>query len=73
MFLRLRRCSWCGPCRSIAPLFAEMASTHGGDVTFVKIDVDDNAKTAEEVRDDEGNGSDSGGRPARRSPAHPPS
>ena len=41
-------CSWCGPCRAIAPVFSDLA-TKNADVTFVKIDVDDNTATAEEV------------------------
>ncbi|MCB2223656.1 MAG: TlpA family protein disulfide reductase [Actinobacteria bacterium] len=33
--------SWCGPCRSEAPLFREAAAQAGGDVRFVGIDVRD--------------------------------
>ena len=42
--------AWCGPCRAIAPVFSELAANNT-DVVFVKIDVDENAATAEEVCD----------------------
>lgn len=31
--------SWCGPCKAIAPLFEELASTNP-DMVFIKVDVD---------------------------------
>eukprot|EP01079_Euglenida_sp_SAG-EU17-18_P000822 gene822-2549_t len=34
--------SWCGPCKMIAPKFAEFAEKYPGAV-FVKVDVDDNS------------------------------
>ena len=42
--------SWCGPCKAIGPHFLSLAEKHGQAVRFVKIDVDDNGATAEEVR-----------------------
>lgn len=34
---------WCGPCRRIGPLFANLASTHAEDtaLVFLQVDVDD--------------------------------
>ncbi|KAG0472373.1 hypothetical protein HPP92_016919 [Vanilla planifolia] len=39
--------SWCGPCRIIAPLFAELAKRFV-DVLFLKVDVDELKPVAEE-------------------------
>jgi thioredoxin 1 len=35
---------WCGPCRAIAPVFAEVASKFAGKVTFAKMNVDENTQ-----------------------------
>uniref|UniRef100_A0A7S3PC09 Thioredoxin domain-containing protein n=1 Tax=Amphora coffeiformis TaxID=265554 RepID=A0A7S3PC09_9STRA len=37
--------TWCGPCKMIAPLFAEL-SENMPDVVFLKVDVDENPDTA---------------------------
>lgn len=36
---------WCGPCKMIAPIYAKMAAEQP-DVTFAKVDVDENAEIA---------------------------
>lgn len=38
--------SWCGPCRVIGPIFEELSSEYSGKVKFVKVNVDENQKTA---------------------------
>ena len=37
---------WCGPCRMVAPVVDELAKEYAGKVTFAKVDVDQNPKTA---------------------------
>ncbi|KAF5179972.1 Thioredoxin h2 [Thalictrum thalictroides] len=39
--------TWCGPCRMIEPIFAEMSNKFN-DVVFIKIDVDELADVAKE-------------------------
>ena len=36
---------WCGPCKAIAPALEELAGANAG-VEFVKLDIDDNPRTA---------------------------
>ncbi|MFA6302574.1 MAG: thioredoxin [Legionella sp.] len=36
---------WCGPCRALTPIFEEVAASHGADVTFAKINIDENPQT----------------------------
>jgi thioredoxin 1 len=38
--------TWCGPCKNIAPKFAELARLYPS-VVFKKVDVDDNAETSQ--------------------------
>ena len=37
---------WCGPCKMIAPVLEELAGDIEGQANIVKVDVDDNQKTA---------------------------
>lgn len=36
---------WCGPCRMIAPIFEELATTYAGKVVFAKMNTDENPDT----------------------------
>jgi thioredoxin 1 len=38
--------TWCGPCRMIAPVIEELANEYTGKAKVVKLDVDNNQKTA---------------------------
>jgi len=38
--------AWCGPCLMVAPVVAELAEEYDGRVSFTKLDVDQNPKTA---------------------------
>lgn len=37
---------WCGPCRMVAPIVEELATEYEGKVDFVKLNTDDNQRTA---------------------------
>jgi thioredoxin 1 len=37
---------WCGPCKTIAPLVAELAAEYGEKLKVVKVNVDDNKEAA---------------------------
>jgi thioredoxin 1 len=39
---------WCGPCKMIAPVLDEVAGKLGDKVKIVKLNVDENRKTAEQ-------------------------
>ena len=38
--------TWCQPCLMVAPIIDELAEEYNGKVSFVKLDVDQNPKTA---------------------------
>ena len=38
--------AWCGPCRMVAPVVEELAKEYEGKISFTKLDVDQNPKTA---------------------------
>jgi thioredoxin 1 len=38
--------TWCGPCRTIAPIVEELAVEYNGKIKFGKLDVDNNQDTA---------------------------
>ncbi len=37
---------WCGPCRTLAPIFAEVAQLHGEQIVFGKINIDNSPQLA---------------------------
>lgn len=39
---------WCGPCKMAAPIIDELSDTYDGKVLIVKVNVDENNKTAGE-------------------------
>jgi thioredoxin 1 len=38
--------AWCGPCRAVAPIVEELAGEYEGQLKVMKLDVDDNPRTA---------------------------
>jgi thioredoxin 1 len=41
---------WCGPCKAIAPIVEELASEYEGQLKVMKLDVDENPRTASAYR-----------------------
>jgi thioredoxin 2 len=41
--------TWCGPCRMVAPMVADVARAHAGRAIVVKVDIDKNRRAADRV------------------------
>src|SRR6266852_1382046 len=41
---------WCGPCRTLGPIIEQVANEHADDVALLKLNTDDNPRTAMQFR-----------------------
>ncbi len=41
---------WCGPCKQVQPILDEIAGQHGDQITFLKMNVDENPVTPSSYR-----------------------
>ncbi len=37
---------WCGPCKAVEPILAQLAEDHAGQVEFAKLNIDENPEAA---------------------------
>jgi thioredoxin 1 len=37
---------WCGPCRAVEPIFAELETAYGGRLAFAKVNIDEHPEIA---------------------------
>jgi thioredoxin len=37
---------WCGPCKAVEPIFADLAEAHAGRVEFAKLNIEENPEVA---------------------------
>lgn len=42
--------TWCGPCKMVAPVLEEIASSHADKLTVAKLDIDANPDTARDYQ-----------------------
>ena len=41
---------WCGPCKAVEPILADLADQHAGSVEFVKLNIDENPQIARDYQ-----------------------
>ena len=41
---------WCGPCKSISPVFDKLTETHSDKITFAKLNTDENNATMRQLK-----------------------
>ena len=42
--------TWCGPCKTMAPILEQLAEAHAGKLRIIKLDVDRNPAAAQQFR-----------------------
>ena len=41
---------WCGPCHAVSPVLEKIADEHAGELTLVKVNIDENQEIAQQLR-----------------------